>query len=116
MVKMKIDFTYAWAKEDFADYIKHLEKVTDASGRHWLDGLQIASMTESERLNLMLPVIVFETERDCIDSPVWDELYLYYEQYAKGELDNVIDVEERQAIVHDLTECFNKVFPEGLID
>ena len=110
------DFTLKWAKKDLSDYINHLEKVTDHSARHWLNTLQIAQMEESERFNLMPAAIKWETDRGCISEPVEDELYLYYEQLTKGELDSFIDPEERDEVVRDLTECFNKVFPGGLVD
>ena len=110
------DFTLKWAKKDLSDYINHLEKVTDHSARHWLNTLQIAQMEERERLNLMLAAIKWETERECISEPVEDELYLYYEQLVNGELDSAIDHDERDEVVKDLTACFNKVFPGGLVD
>ena len=113
---MKYDFTYEWVKKDLEDYIDVLEEVDDTSARQWIFDTDDSSLAEGERLNFMLAVIKWEVERGCISEPVEDELYLYYEQLTKGELDSIIDPEEREKVVKDLTDCFNKVFPEGLID
>lgn len=114
---MKNEYTYKWLTENLAEY-SHRAGENEGDARGWLYSwdLDVPQITEAERLNFMLTVIKWETDHGCVSEPVKDELYLYYEQYANGELDSIIEPEERETVVHDLTECFNKVFPEGLID
>ena len=109
---MRYEFTYEWAKNDLKQRVGDESKPYYARG--WLYEFDDSEIEEGERLNIMLTVIMWETEHSCISEPVTDELYLYYEQLVKGELDNVIDPKERKEIVNDLTECFKKAFPEGL--
>lgn len=71
-------------------------------------------LTEGERLNALLPLIKWEIEHDMLTRELSDELYLYYEDYINGKLDDVIADYEKDEVIHDLTECFNKVFPDGL--
>ena len=72
------------------------------------------TLKEGERLNIILCPIKWEVEHECLSDWLSHELYLYYQQLVNGELDDVIDPEERQDVVRILTECFNKAFPKGL--
>lgn len=112
---MKHDFTYKWTTQDLNDYLDVVD-VDDLSAQRWLYGMDDSALTEGERFNFMLAIIKWETDRGCIDEPITDELYLYFEQLTKGELDSVIDREEREEVERDLRYCFNKVFPEGLLE
>ena len=69
---------------------------------------------EAERLNMLLPVMKWEIENNQLTEWIRDEIYQYYEDIQKRGFGDVIDESEREKVVHDLTECFNKVFPEGL--
>ena len=69
---------------------------------------------EAERLNMLLPVMKWEIENNQLTEWIRDEIYQYYEDIQKRRFGDVIDETEREKVVHDLTECFNKVFPEGL--
>lgn len=112
---MKQEYNYKWLTQNLADYSRRVGEDNKGNARGWLYSwdVDVPEITEGERLNFMLAVIKWEVERGCISEPVEDELYLYYEQLTKGELDGIIDPEEREEVVKDLTDCFNKVFPEG---
>lgn len=112
---MSVVFSYSESKADFLDYSRHL-KEDQWKALNWLSQFDDSELSERERLNVLLTAAKWETDHGVVHDPIKDELYLYYEQYANGELDSVIEPEERETVVHDLTECFNKVFPEGLID
>ena len=72
------------------------------------------NLHEAERLNMLLPVMKWEIENDKLTDWLKEEIYLYYEDIYLGNFDDVIDESEKDKVVHDLTECFNKAFPEGL--
>lgn len=112
---MSVVFTYSESKADFLDYSRHL-KEDQWKALNWLSQFDDSELSERERLNVLLTAAKWETDHGVVHDPIKDELYLYFEQYVKGKLDSVIDVEERQAVVRDLTECFKKVFPDGLLE
>ena len=109
-------FTYEVCKTDLEEYIIPETKNHPGIAKNWMYEFDDSEITETERLNIVLAVTKWEIEHDFVSEEISDELYLYYEQYVNGELDDVIDPEEREEVVHDLTEFFNKVFPEGLED
>ena len=110
---MKQVFNYKECQDDFDEFSRHL-KEDCWKAINWLSEFDDSELSEGERLNVMLTVIKWEVDHDCVHDPVSDELYLYYEQLVNGELDSVIDPEEREEVANDLTTCFKKVFPEGL--
>ncbi len=68
------------------------------------------SLEEAERLNVILALIKWEIENDKLTDELKDELYLYYQDYTKGNLANIIDDNESDSVINDLSECYNKVF------
>ena len=111
---MKYELSYSEAKSDFESFSRHLDD-DEWKATNWISEFDDSRLQEGERLNVMLTAIKWEADNNIGHDPIKDELYLYYEQLTKGELDDVIDPEEREKVVRDLTECFNKVFPEGLV-
>lgn len=69
-----------------------------------------SSLTERERLIMMLPVIKWEVENDVLTPELKDELELYYEEVTEGKFDNLLGEDEVEAVKHDLFECYEKVF------
>ena len=113
---MKHEYDYIWSKKDLIEYLSYGDTVSTGSIEGWLCDFDENRLQKSERLNLMLAVISAEIENNCLSDECADELYLYYKDLMSGKLDDVIDDEEREIVVHDLTKCFKKVFPNGLED
>ncbi len=112
-------FTYKEESLDFFSYIKrakldHPDSVDIVDAKSWLYEYDESTLTETERLNIVLCVLKWGAENNCLDDWLSDELYLYYEDFVNGKLDDVIDPEERDDVVRDLTAAFNKAFPNGL--
>ena len=57
-----------------------------------------------------LPVIKCEIDHDLLTDAMRKELLRYYQLYQSGELVKILAPYEADAIIHDLTECYHKVF------
>ena len=117
---MKYGVDYEWAQEIFDKRLKDCEKRGkpprtggDAEMMQTWDTNE-NNLYEAERLNMLLPVMKWEIENNQLTEWIRDEIYQYYEDIQKRGFGDVIDESEREKVVHDLTECFNKAFPEGL--
>ena len=117
---MKYDIDYACGQEMFDDRLRLYDKMgiypktgNDAETMQTWDTNE-NNLYEAERLNMLLPVMKWEIENNQLTEWIRDEIYQYYEDIQKRGFGDVIDESEREKVVHDLTECFNKVFPEGL--
>ena len=106
---------YADNYTEYRDFIYALFKerpITDGYDAQE-DGLYFipeSSLTERERLIMMLSVIKWEIEHDMLTSELKDELDYYYDELTSGRLKKHIHQEDLEAITTDLTECFKKVF------
>ena len=72
------------------------------------------SLQEAERLNMLLPLMKWEAEKNLVTKGIGSEIYLYYRDLVNGKLDPILGDDEADEVKRVLTECFNKVFPEGL--
>ncbi len=108
---MRYDISYLDITESFLERMRHSN-----SPENWLCEFDESVLEEGERLNVILGVIKWEVEHDCLSGELSDELYLYFEDFSKGKLNDIIDPEEWDDVVNDLTDCFNKAFPNGLED
>ena len=115
---MRYDINYSEESEELKIWLEQSvhQPPTYQVVLDWLQSYDEDALEEGERLNLMLCAIKWAIENDCISDWWQDELYLYYEDLMSGKLDDIIDEEEREIVVHDLTKCFKKVFPNGLED
>ncbi len=113
---MRYGITYGEITDGFLSWTRSVEASSARDAEEWLYQIDESMLEEGERLNVILGVIKWEVAHNCLSDWMEDELYLYYEDLVKGRLDEVIDPEEREDVVRDLTECFNKVFPNGLED
>lgn len=68
------------------------------------------SLEEAERLNIMLALIKWEIEHNMLTAELKDELYLYYEDYTKGKLTDILADYESEIVINDLTMCYKRVF------
>lgn len=112
-------FSYREESEDFSSYITrakldHPDSVDIDDAKSWLSEFDESTLSETERLSILLCVLKWGASNDCLDDWLSDELYIYYEDYVNGKLDDIIDKEEHDEIVRDLTAAFNKAFPNGL--
>ena len=88
------------------------DPITSGEGRasSWLSEFNEGMLSETERLNVILPLIKWCTEHDLMTDNLKGELDYYYDQYLTGGLDGILVDSEAEEIVHDLTECYKKVF------
>ena len=111
--QLKYIFQCVDSQKDFERWMRY-GKNDVISAESFLYDFDEDTLQEGERLNLILCPIKWEVEHDCLSDWLSHELYLYYQQLVNGDLDDVIDPEERQDVERILTECFNKAFPGGL--
>lgn len=81
--------------------------------QNWLlDDTDDSTLSERERLIVILPAIVYEVEHDMLTEELSDELYLYYEDMKAGRLDGILGDDERDSVKADITRCYKTVFQE----
>lgn len=108
---MKYVFNYKEMQEDFAGMLRVCERITGASVQvSWLYEFDESKLEEAERLNVLLPVIKWQIQIGDLTEELRDELFLYYKDYKDGRLDGILDDEEKDEVIKDLTDCYNKVF------
>ena len=113
---MKYDVTFDEMSEMLDDMLNHAFHPADGktAEKNWLWEISEDDLKEAERLNVLLPLIRWELEHNMLTKWMHDELYLYYRDLANGKLDPILGDDEADEVKRVLTECFNKVFPEGL--
>lgn len=67
-------------------------------------------VTERERLIIILSVIKWEIDHDMLTEELAGELDYYYHEYQLGNLNQHIAPIDKTMIVHDLIECYKKIF------
>lgn len=109
---MTYDIDYAWTKEFFQERIASSPniKTGGVAAATWLYEFPESNLQEAERLNVILPLIKWCAERNCLTAELKNELFLYYEDYIGGKLDNILAEYEAEEVIKDLTECYKKVF------
>ena len=68
------------------------------------------SLEEAERLNVMLSLIKWEIDNGMLTDELKNELFLYYKDYTKGKLNDILADYELDFVINDLTMCYKKVF------
>ena len=107
---MTYDITYRGISEAFLDRVRADKETTGKGAQEWLFEFDESSLAEAERLNVILPIIKWEIENNCLTEELEDELYLYYEDFVGGKLDDILAEYEAEEVIKDLTECYKKVF------
>lgn len=108
---MRYDVTYNGMQEIFAEMLRSCERITGASVQvSWLYDIDEDELEEAERLNVLLPLIKWQIQIGDLTEELSDELFLYYKDYKEGRLDGILDDEEKDEVIKDLTDCYNKVF------
>lgn len=106
---------YAENYEEYKDFINYLfTKRPPIDGQEaQIEGISFFNqddVTERERLIIVLSVIKWEIEHDMLTEELAGELDYYYHEYQLGRLDQHIHPIDRAMIVHDLIECYQKIF------
>ena len=76
----------------------------------WLGDCDDSQLQEAERLNMLLPLLKWSVEHDMMTDILEDELYLYYEDYRSGKLNDILDDCEAKEIITDLIWCYKTHF------
>lgn len=109
---MTYDIDYAWTKEFFQERIANSPniKIGGVAAATWLYEFPESNLEEAERLNVILPLIKWCVEHNELTDELKDELYLYYEDYIGGKLNDILAEYEAEEVIKDLIECYKKVF------
>ena len=78
--------------------------------RNGLYFLDEDTLSERERLIMMLSVIKWEIGHDMLTDELKDELDYYYDELTSGRLKKHIHKKDLISITQDLTDCYNLVF------
>ena len=118
---MVYEITYHESTEAFTDFISstqnhflskaHLNPAYKyAVANAWLGDCDDSQLEEAERLNMILPVIKWSIEYGIMTDILEDELYLYYEDYTNGKLDDILADYETEEVIADLVWCYQTHF------
>lgn len=102
----------------YNDYLDEVERLIKSrkldSGlkiqQHCLYDTDEDALTERERFLMILSVVVFEVKLELLTPELEDELYLYMRDYNSGKFNGVLGDDEKEQVIKDLTDCYNKVF------
>ena len=109
--KMRYDLTYEAMRDSFAERVRTSKLTKGAPAQvSWLYEFDENELEEAERLNVLLPLIKWQIQIGDLTEELSDELFLYYKDYKEGRLDGILDDEEKDEVIKDLTDCYNKVF------
>ncbi len=108
---MIYDITYEEMSDIFLGRMKTDKPQTgEKAANSWLPEFDESTLEEAERLNVILPLIKWCVEHNCLTNALQDELFLYYEDYTSGKLEGILADYEASDVISDLTECYKKVF------
>ena len=121
--------TYQFESELFLDRMRADQATTALLAESWLYDIDESTLSEAERLNVILPVIKWCAEHGVMTEWFRNELWLYYESYLNGTLDEDykdyvgeddegVNLEEDKATVfRDLKATYKLVYgTEELVD
>ena len=108
---MRYDFDYIGTKEMFDDEIKIRDDLTGESIQHgWLPNFDENILEEGERLNVLLPLMQWQTEHNDITKEIKGEMGWYRKAFEERNFEEEIDEEERELVKKIFFECYNKAF------
>lgn len=108
---MKYELTYADMTELFLERVRTSKLINGESAQaSWLYEFDEDKLEETERLNVILPLIKWQIGINDITEEMKGELDCYYEDYTEGKLDSILNEDEKDQVIHDLIECYNKIF------
>ncbi len=108
---VKYDFDYKGVKEMFDDRFDEPEGLTGKYAQcSWLPEFNESTLEEGERLNILLPLMQWQTEHDDVTEEIKGEMEWYYDAFEYDNFEKEIDEEERELVKKIFFECYNKAF------
>ncbi|MDO4396838.1 MAG: hypothetical protein Q4C21_00315 [Oscillospiraceae bacterium] len=108
---MKYDLDYEGVKEIFDNMVKFQENVTGKNAQNgWLPNFDESILEEGERLNVLLPLMQWQTEHNDITKEIKGEMGWYRKAFEERNFEEEIDEEERELVKKIFFECYNKAF------
>ena len=110
-VAMKYDFDYEGVKEIFDHRFSDEKNLSGKRVQHgWLPEFNESTLEEGERLNILLPLMQWQTEHDDVTEEIKGEMEWYYDAFEYDNFEKEIDEEERELVKKIFFECYNKAF------
>ena len=108
---MWYDLDYAEIKKMFDYRIENRKDLTGESIQcGWLPNFNENILEEAERLNVILPVMQWQTEHNDVTEEIKGELGWYYNAFKNDNFEEKIDEEERELVKKIFFECYDKAF------
>ena len=110
-VAMKYDFDYEGVKEMFDHRFRDMKDLDSECVQYgWLPEFNESILEEGERLNILLPVMQWQTEHNDVTEEIEGEMGWYYDAFINNDFEKEIDEEERELVKKIFFECYNKAF------
>lgn len=110
-VAVKYDFDYEGVKEMFEHRFNGQKNLTGKYAQcSWLPNFDESILEEGERLNILLPLMQWQTEHDDVTEEIKGEMEWYYDAFEYDNFEKEIDEEERELVKKIFFECYNKAF------
>ena len=108
---MKYDLDYEETKAMFEDRFKKQKDLTSKYAQcSWLPEFDESILEEGERLNVLLPLMQWQTEHNDITKEIKGEMGWYRKAFEERNFEEEIDEEERELVKKIFFECYNKAF------
>ena len=108
---MRYDFDYIGTKEIFDHRFKGEKNLSGKRVQHgWLPEFNENILEEGERLNVLLPLMQWQTEHNDVTEEIEGEMEWYYDAFINNNFEEEIDEEERELVKKIFFECYNKAF------
>ena len=108
---MKYDLDYEGLKETFEYRFKDEENLSGKRVQHgWLPEFNESILEEGERLNVLLPLMQWQTEHNDVTKEIKGEMGWYRKAFEERNFEEEIDEEERELVKKIFFECYNKAF------
>ncbi len=110
-VAVKYDFDYEGVKEMFEHRFNGRKNLTGKYAQcSWLPNFDESILEEGERLNILLPLMQWQTEHEDVTEEIKGEMEWYYDAFEYDNFEKEIDEEERELVKKVFFECYNKAF------
>ncbi|MBQ3195613.1 MAG: hypothetical protein IJB65_04005 [Clostridia bacterium] len=63
------------------------------------------ALNECERFNAILPLMVWQCKNNQVTEEIKGEIGWYYEEHIAGRLEPLLQMHEKEQIMHDFLEC-----------
>jgi len=108
---VKYDLDYEGVKEMFEHMFRDRKNLNSECVQYgWLPEFDENILEEGERLNVLLPVMQWQTEHNDITKEIKGEMGWYRKAFEERNFEEEIDEEERELVKKIFFECYNKAF------